>query len=224
MPEPVDVFLGFDPGGKKDKKTKEPRFGWSICKDGPEKPRLFCFGTARYAQEVLNRVVDKLPQNACVRACGIDAPMFWPYTTWDRKADRTIRQEMGKRDHPSPPGTVQHVNSLQGADLAQGVLLAALLHRKFGAPITEAHPKALLCLIGTSRSNLGELVRGAENIQDPSKEDKEDAVLAAYAAWSMHKQLKGWKDLLEEEDPKPFFPFPKASSEMDIRYWMRIPQ
>ena len=216
----VDVFLGFDPGGRKDKKTKEPRFGWSICKDGPGKPQLLCSGTAGYAQEVFQRVLDNLPKDACVRASGIDAPMFWAYT-WDRKADLAIRQKL--RCKGDQKTSVQHINSLAGACLAQGVLLAELLHQEFGAPITEAHPKALLTLLGTSRANMGKLVQGAQGIQGPDKEDREDAVLAAYAAWSMHEQLPDWKDLLEKEDPKPFFPFQKDSSAMDIRYWMPIP-
>ena len=217
--ETMDVFLGFDPGEKKDKKTKAPRFGWSICKDGTEKPILWRSGVAGYAQKALEQVKNNLPRNACIRASGIDGPLFWLYG-WDRQADLAIRRELKEKGDQTT--SVQHVNSLAGACVAQGILMAELLHKEFCAPITESHPKALLSLLETCRSDMGKLVEEAQDIHGPGKEDREDAILAAYAAWSMHHQFPNWKDLLAEECPKPFFPFPKHSPEMELRYWMPI--
>ena len=217
MPEKVDIFLGFDPGGKGE---ETPRFGWSICQGGPDKLRLLCSGTARFAMEVIVRVRQKLPRDGRVRASGIDAPLLWPISVWDRQVDKTIRQAL--RNKGDETTSVQHINSLAGAGLAQGILLAELLYQipKLRSPITEAHPKALLSLLEIPRSDLGDLVGCVGNIQGPDKEHREDATLAAYAAWSMHHRRQGWKDLLEDEKHEPFSPFPR---EMDIGYWMPIP-
>ena len=220
MPQKVDVFLGFDPGGKGKGTPNDPgKFGWSICQDGPRKPRLLCSGTVRYAREVYDRVGEALPENACVRASGIDAPLLWPICVWNRQVDEIIRAALrGKGDSTT---SVAHINSLVGADLAQGVLLAELLHQdpRLRSPITEAHPKALLTLLETSRRDLGNLVRDAAIIPGADKEHREDATLAAYAAWAMHNRRPGWRNLLIGETSPLYSPYPEK---MDIGYWMPI--
>ena len=247
MVEPIDVILGFDPGGQgRDGKGK---FGWSICRIDACELWVLETGRAINAEDALKRVSFKLPANACVRASRIDAPMFWTNTA-KRKVDTIIRNEgKGKKcpyshDRTSKklegcpyPLTVQEINSLMGACIAQGVLLRRLLRgcQRFDAPITEAHPKALLCLLGRCRPDLGQIVRGTTAIKAPCKEDKEDAVLAAFAAWSMLKELRSpsqspiWRDLLKEERREDlFFPFDTtvdvSADPLPVSYWMPIPK
>ena len=208
MPPKVDIFLGFDPGGKGEGTPKNPRkFGWSICLDSPCKPRLLSSGTAGYAREVYDQVLEALPGNACVRASGIDAPLFWPLHAWDRQVDLTIRRALIKKGDQTT--SVQHINSLAGADLAQGILLAELLRQ---TPRLRS-PKI-------SRGELDDLVQDAGNIQGPDKEHREDAILAAYAAWAMHHQRPGWRNLLIGETPPLYSPY---REKRDIGYWMPIP-
>lgn len=265
MVGPMDVILGFDPGGKTGSK-----FGWCICQSDTGQLRVWKTGRSTNAKDALEKVSAELPPSARVIASGIDAPMFWT-NTGERRVDSIIRDAGRGNECPNPghqppaecrnpaghrppevcpnpaghrrpagcpyPVNVQEINSLWGACLAQGVLLGSLLHgcRRFDAPITEAHPKALLCLLGKCRADLGKLVEGVEKIPcpicrpDPKKpvqvakdkpcpaEDQEDAVLAAYAAWSMHKQSRGWRDLLREER-NYVLPF-----DTPVSYWMPIP-
>ena len=250
MVRPVDVILGFDPGGKTGSK-----FGWCICQSDPGHLQVCKTGRATNAEDALKQVSSELPPSARVIASGIDAPMFWT-NTGERKVDSIIRDAGRDKECPDPehrppakikwcpyPLNVQEINSLWGACLAQGVLLGRLLHgrRGFDAPITETHPKALLCLLGKCRAGLGELVQGVEKIPcpicrpDPHKlvqvaknkpcpaEDKEDAVLSAYAAWNMLKELRSpsrnpeWSDLLRKERDY-VLPFGTP-----VSYWMPIP-
>ena len=204
MNERVDVVLGFDPGGKGN-------FGWSICEIARGQLGIIETGVASDALEVMERVSAARPGNARVLAAGIDAPMFWS-KTGGREVDPIIREAIKRRGCSTAAGTVQHVNSLRGACLVQGVLLGLYLHQKFNdVPITEAHPKALLRLLDDSDSaRLTELTDGRS-------EHERDAVLAAFAAWSMHRRAPGWKNLYWDE-PKPILPL-----ETPVSYWMPIP-
>jgi hypothetical protein len=104
-----------------------------------------------------------------------------------------------------PGGTVNSVNSLHGACLIQGILVAMMCQQKAakGIPITEAHPKALLWLVGkaTSKrptadiamSDLGEYVVGSR-VQGASDHER-DAVLGAVTAFAMKSRLMGWQDI-----------------------------
>ena len=228
MDKPVDVIVGFDPGGQgKDGKGK---FGWSICRMDSAQLTVLHADRAVNAKDALEQVSSMLPANARVQAAGIDAPLFWT-NTGKRKVDTTIRAAGKSKKCPHPehrtltkedrqkqgcpyPLRVQEINSLRGACVAQGVLLTRHLRRcqRFDVPITESHPKAMLCLLDHCRSDLGKLVANTAAIKSPHKEDKEDAVLAAFAAWSMLKELRSpldspkWRNLLEDEEDL-FFPF-----------------
>ena len=70
---------------------------------------------------------------------GIDCPMWWSSRgSSDRRADKWLRS----RYHVG--STVQPANSLRGAVLVQGMMLAWRVREAFAnVPITEAHPKAL---------------------------------------------------------------------------------
>ena len=203
MSERIDVVLGFDPGGR-------GKFGWSICTVGGGKLCILRTGVASHAKEVMERVSAALPGNARVLAAGIDAPMFWS-GTGNRKVDRIIRDALRKRGCPTK--SVLEVNALWGAVLVQGVLLRSYLRQEFNdVPITEAHPKVLPCLLdGAESAGLTQLANGLP-------EDERDAVRAAFAAWSMHRRLPGWRNLYWDE-PNPILPL-----RTPVSYWMPIPR
>ena len=202
MSERVDVVLGFDPGGK-------GKFGWSICTVGGGQLCIRKTGVASHALDVIRMVSSRLPSNARVLAAGIDAPMFWS-DTGNRRIDRVIREELKRRGLPAR--SVLEVNALWGAVLVQGILLASYLYQEFNAvPITEAHPKVLLHLLEESESaRLTELAAGRS-------EHERDAVVAAFAAWSMHRRAPGWRNLYWDE-PNPILPL-----KTPVSYWMPIP-
>ena len=81
---------------------------------------------------------------------GIDAPMWWwsAISGGGRKTDARLRKAYGIH-----PGTVQSVNSLKGAALVGGALLASRVREAVpGVPITESHSKALLLALGLAYS------------------------------------------------------------------------
>lgn len=198
MTEPIEVFLGFDPGGIGN-------FGWSICReDGEGEFEQWKSGVANNAGEVITAVLGKLPPNARVLAAGIDAPLFWDRTgSTHRRVDEVIREAVGNRNPVA-------VNGLYGAVVVQGPLLAALLRQHFvNFQITEAFPGALRDLLNPVPAVL-QLLPGESGHQ-------QDARTAAYAAWCMHRQAEGWRDLFLEE-PDPVLPLGTP-----VSYWMPIP-
>ena len=79
---------------------------------------------------------------------GIDAPMWWSA----REGGGRKVEEVLRRRYMLSSGTVQTANSLQGAALVGGALLACRVRRSFpNVRITESHPKALMLAF-----NLGE--------------------------------------------------------------------
>jgi hypothetical protein len=105
-------------------------------------------------------------------------------------------------------GTVSHVNSLRGACLVQGVLIARLSRERWPeVPITESHPKALLRLSAQAR----EFAAGSD-LQSIGEHGR-DAALGAYAAHAMVAQSEGWHNLVTQERA-PFFP-----GGSNVAYW-----
>lgn len=209
----MDFILGFDPGGKDN-------FGWSVCGiDGDKLRRPAKTGLANDAQDAIDQVErsikepsDGLPEEPKVLAAGIDAPMFWSITGGNRRVDEIVRKALKDKGFPgSIGGTVQDVNSLRGACLVQGVLLGKYLHETYTLKITEAHPKALRHLLKESGQSgkINPLIKGLGD-------HERDATLAAFAAWSMHEQSPGWRDLRssEEDSVQPF--------DTPVSYWMPI--
>ncbi len=141
----MSVILGFDPGG-------EDGFGWAILQSADTLPlRLLSGGVADNASEVLVAIRRALPPGEHPLAAGIDAPLFWA-TTGDRRVDYVLRAALRRLGARSPGGTVQAVNSLRGACLVQGVLIATLLRSNWPAiQISESHPKVYLWLSGHAR-------------------------------------------------------------------------
>jgi hypothetical protein len=215
----VRMLLGFDPGG-------EGGFGWCILEDADEPPLpVVATGVSDHAEVALASLRRHLPRDADVQGAGIDAPMFW-VPAGDRLADRTVRAEVQARGARSPGGTVQAVNCLRGACLAQGIMVALLLRRRWPAlPITEAHPKAFLWTVGlatpathTSAVTLQSLWQqfscpsAAETV-----EHERDAAIAGFFAWAMVHRMVGWRDLLPGER-EAYLPI-----EQPLSYWYPFP-
>ena len=213
MNEPVEIFLGFDPGG-----ATKTAFGWCVCKqDVAGKFVKVKTGLSTHAEAAVsdvNRVLENLKSNACVRAIGIDAPLFWNKTGEDRMVDKIIRRELLNLNRPH--STVIPVNTLKGACLVQGVLVGD----SFKAPITETHPKALRWLLKSLPSELENYKADLKRSKNPNENHEWDALAAAYAAWRMYQRDPEWQDLFQKE-PAPFLPF---GTQVEVSYWMPIPQ
>lgn len=214
MAETTQFILGFDPGG-------EGRFGWAVCEIDGHRLSLVRTGVATHAQNALQRCMVTTGKNVDVLAAGIDAPLFWT-ETGNRVIDAIVRDALQGSGYPPGKvgGTVQHINSLRGACVAQGVLLGMQLRETYcGVRITETHPKALLYLLHYAQGGrhsdeareLDTLTSGLAN------EHERDATVSAFAAWSMYKQTSGWQDLyLKETRPIDIVGTP-------VHYFMPIP-
>lgn len=209
-----DLILGLDPGG-------ENRFGWCISEDTEYLPLsiLHC-GVASHAQGAIDAAL-RLGGADRIAGTGIDSPLFWT-PDGDRKVDKLLRQNIRRRGGPTT--TVMSVNSLQGACLVQGVLAGQLIRKRFSdARITEAHPKALLWLLGLANaatpvndvysSALSRfIVFGNSRIS----EHERDAALGAVTAWAMLHASKGWRDISKDES-SAMHPW-----DTPVSYWMPV--
>ncbi len=161
------LVAGFDPGGK-------GKFGWCIARPNPWE--VIKVGVADHAVDAFCKVKYAAAErsgNWKLVAAGIDAPLYWPYTGQSRKSDEYIRKQIINRKKSA--GTVQAVNSLRGACLAQGVMLAAILEENCSAcRVTETHPKALLEVCPEAKK----VAEGS----DSATEHERDAVISAWAA------------------------------------------
>ena len=205
MSERAGFILGFDPGGE----TKKA-FGWSVCETDGKKLCLLGSGTSRDALDAFkqaNREIKKTTGSQRVLAAGIDAPMFYG-SGGRRKVDEIISKKLP----PDKRKSVVHVNSLRGACLVQGIVIARHLKRyKPEIKITEAHPTALYQLLKCKEKD-GELNGFIERLKD--KEHERDATIAAYAAW--HIGCHRWRDLYKDE------PCPVRLFDTPVSYWMPI--
>jgi hypothetical protein len=189
------IWFGADPGG-------DNKFGVPILREDCS------FDTdlrssAEEAMDWLKEKTDWLKQEPS--AAGIDAPLWWSagQRGW-RKADCKL-----KNQYPKAAKVVLALNSLMGACLVQGVMLAIHLRERFRSlPITEAHPKALLWALDLNddTNNWPKLAeRFGLKGDPPVTEHQRDALLAAVAA--REGFLKRWPNDLatdrfpEEQDP-----------------------
>lgn len=214
----MNLILGFDPGGSDG-------FGWCVLQDAPYAPvAIHNAGVSDNAAAAFAAVVSCVPKDSIVLSAGIDAPMFWN-PAGDRQADRTVRASVKAKGAASPGGTVQAVNSLRGACVTQGIMIASLLRDRWPhLPITEAHPKAYLWTTGMAgigkpadAITLASLKEFAPSATLSASEHARDAAIAAFASWAMTHRVKGWRDLFREE-AKPYVPIPEP-----IAYWYPLP-
>jgi hypothetical protein len=212
----MELYLGFDPGG-------ENQFGWAICSRTNQKLYVLATGEADHAKEAFQQALGKIPSDGIVVGIGIDAPLFWS-ESGDRDVDKLVRDAIRQQGAKSPGGTVQTINSLRGACIVQGVMLANLLHRRFPEiTITESHPKALLYLLGIANKSIHpnkvSLVDLSEYVDCNDVniiDNKRDAILGSITAFAQRQKRQGWRDLFEEER-KPITPF-----DYSVEYWMPL--
>jgi len=211
----MDVYLGFDPGGA-------GAFGWCVLAGDQLPLQILKRGVANHAtQAVYDALTVVGPAN--LRSAGIDAPLFWQ-PKGDRNADQVVRNRIVQLG--SNGGTVNAVNSMRGACLIQGMMVAMLLRKaRSELAITESHPKALLWLLSIATrgnptsavalANLGHLVVG-EVIG--ASDHERDAALGAFTAFAMTAGLSGWRNLYPQESHalSPLNPPPG--------YWLPLPQ
>lgn len=210
------VILGFDPGGAR-------QFGWCVAQPRDDgKLQLHASGIASHAAGALRAVLTKAANLGRIAAAGIDSPLLW-VADGDRKADKTIREAIQRVGATNVGGRVQQVNSLRGACLSQGILVAHLLRRELPEiRITESHPKALLWLLHVASNELPVANVGINHlvnlIQSESlhmSEHERDAALGAVAAWAMMSKRSGWRDLYQDEQ-NAFAPV------SPVEYWMPV--
>lgn len=190
-------FVGLDPGGI-------GKFGWaSLTVQDSGDVDLLLTGVCSTAPDAVKAASDALPYVPL--AIGIDAPLFW-VKEGDRSSDRAVRSLVHAAG--GNPGTVMHVNSLQGACLVQGIIAARIARDLWlTVAVTEAHPKALRVVHAGAQRFL------SSHLPSPTTEHDQDAALAAYAAWALVDQFSGWHDLAVGESA-PFFP-----SGFQVAYW-----
>ena len=210
MAKQANLLLGFDPGGKTERK-----FGWSVChlQTLGVPPQVVETGVGVDAWDVfeaVSKVVRERFEFSSIVAAGVDAPLFWG-KRGDRNVDRFIRSALVKGRKVS----VMAVNSLASSVTVQGVLLAKYLWEEFAdIQITETHPSALVSLLKAGDPqgsvSLDRMTSGIAN------EHKRDATISAFAAWQMLRKPKGWIDLYPME-PSPVQPF-----SIPVQYWMPL--
>lgn len=211
----MGVLAGFDPGG-------EGSFGWCVAEDAPTLPlNVRISGVVNNAREANIAVLNHLHPGEQILAAGIDAPLLW-IADDDRESDRIIRSQICALGCPG--GTVQHVNSLFGACLVQGMLTGILLRSSWpDLPITEAHPKAFLWQVGVANKHQKppsiSLASMAKYLLSPTGREQSherDAAIAALSAWAMIHRPQDWQDLyLREQDPYSPITGP-------LGYWMPV--
>ena len=210
------VVLGFDPGGEK-------QFGWCVASGAADgKLVLRSNGTASHAAGAVEMALREAQKCGVIAAAAIDSPLFWNLSG-DRRADMTVRAAMRRIGAVNLGGTVQHVNSLRGACLAQGMMAAHILRDKMPSlRLTESHPKALLWLLEVATPQrpvreirIDHLDKFIQCDSSALCEHERDAAVGAFAAWAMLNQRSGWRNLYTDEDGV----FAPVSP---IEYWMPI--
>lgn len=188
------TWYGADPGG-------ERCFGVAALEESGSFKTWLCSSV----DEALTKIVRPT-------SVGIDCPLWWSSGAGGgRRADSWLR-----RTYKIPSGTVQSANSLKGAVLIQGIVLAMILRKSYPkALITESHPKALLRALGlndwTAVSNCFSL-----DGPKPSTDHERDALIGAVAA--REGSTRRWKlDLALSLGPSELDP--KDTWFGEVHYW-----
>ncbi len=167
------MWGGADPGGK-------GKFGVArLQANGSFKLR--CVNSGDDAEEFLKGI----------SSLGIDAPLWWSTTaTGARRVDQLLKAKYGLSS-----GQVQYVNSLRGAAVVQGPLLAKIMRSENpNIPITETHPKALLKALRKSGKLQDESWQSISNHfavkgREPETEHERDALMSAIVAREAAKNV-----------------------------------
>lgn len=214
------VILGFDPGG-----AKGDHFGWAVLLCASLPPlEVLASGNRANAREAVHAALRQVngPRSR-IAAAAIDAPLSWVAHD-GRQVDKIVRLSVVAAGCSTAAGTVQHVNSLQGACLVGGMMAALELRRQMpNLLISEAHPKALLWLLGPA--NRAPLLPGQGKLghmrdwltfasASAISEHERDAAIGGLSAWAMVYHPHGWADLYCDEDD---LYSPVASN---LGYWM----
>ena len=154
-------WVGADPGGKH-------HFGLVLL---DASGALTCASISS-----VDEAVERIVSTGEPLGIGIDAPMWWSSDlAGAREADKRIRE-----NYAIHPGTVQSANSLRGAALVGGAMLAFRIREAFpGTRITEAHPKALLHALKLDGPGFARRFAIADSW---SNEHERDAAVAAVCA------------------------------------------
>lgn len=189
-------FIGVDPGGTKS-------FGWCLIEFNESSDQLLNWksGTCSSIQETLASIMAITTRQP--KAIGIDAPLYWT-RAGDRQSDLSIRKAVsGKGGHSS---TVNHVNSLRGACLVQGILTVVAFSEVWpDIMVTESHPKALLIVSPEIKNYISNFKF--------SNEHERDAFMAALSARSYYMGEAGWENYIQHENDI-FIP-----SQSKVAYW-----
>jgi len=178
------IFVGFDPGGAN-------ALAWAVLEASESAVLRLRTGLAADPAEAM-RDLAKVLQGQTPAGLGIDAPLVWSKGR-ERVVDRVLRAHV--RAAKGKPSTVMHVNSLQGACVAQGVILAHLCAARWPqALLTESHPKALAPLPAWLLP-----VRQRPELAGRSEHER-DAALCAGAAWAAVCRAPDWNDIRVIED------------------------
>ena len=208
------IWIGADPGGKGN-------FGLAIVADSST--HICSVDCAEEAVEEVDKRVQHIPSGV-----GVDAPLWWPFGRSSlREADKWIRESLKKTG--CSVSTVAPVNYLQGAAIAQGLMFVQLLRKRYpSVPVTEAHPKAVLCVLGKSAwLNYFDLLPPenkpvAINLSD-EPDNERDALIAAVAA---REGFEGrWlRDLTRTPAPSPSEQHPSHHWISPIHYFWPDPE
>src|SRR4051812_6876194 len=126
----MPFLCGFDPGGA-GRSGQPDRFGWCIATFSASLPlSIVLTGLARNAEQAVGDAVANIPERQALLAVGIDSPLLWTVNP-GRIVDQMVREAIQARGAPHPEGTVQHVNSLKGACVVQGIQAGVLIRRAF---------------------------------------------------------------------------------------------
>jgi predicted nuclease with RNAse H fold len=180
------IWFGADPGGQNS-------FGTAIL----HKNGSFETGITSYTDETMQWLLTRVEEQKLTPvSAGIDAPLWWSSgRAGERKVDRILQDEFGISH-----STAQSINSLRGAVLVQGIMLAIRLREKFSSiEITEAHPKALLRFLEFHKKpdEWNKLSNRFLLIGDkPRTEHERDALICAICAREGYQ--KKWKRNLSD--------------------------
>jgi len=181
-------WVGADPGGKNC-------FGLVFLDASGQ---LTCTSISS-VDEAVERIVSKGEP----LGLGIDAPMWWSSDlAGTREADKRIRNKYSIHS-----GTVQSANSLRGAALVGGAMLAYRIRQEFpSARITEAHPKALLQALKLDGPGFAQQFGIGESWSNEHERDAAIAAVCAREGFEDHWAIDlGLARSRSEQDPQSYW-------------------